>query len=123
MSKPITKTYREKLIAIQPLAAEAAQRLNRTLIVDEYYTPPDKWCNKCQSFYPPTDDFFYRSVSGLFRSPCKACINEQKQEACAVKSCAVPGCTNPRHQSRSGRYYAYCAAHNKKIVAAQAVNR
>lgn len=107
----ITRSYRAKLVAIQPAAAHALARLNRTVVRDEFHEPPPKWCNKCQSWLPPTEDFFYRTQQGNLGSPCKACIQEQKQQASAVKPCAVPGCDEPRHRSKNGRYTSYCTAH------------
>lgn len=109
-SRQVTTSYLEKLRTLQPLAAQALQRLDRTVVITPNYAQ-DKWCNKCQSFWPRTDEFFYRTSSGNFHSPCKACIAEQKQEASAIKPCCVDGCNQPRNQRPSGKYDSRCPDH------------
>lgn len=101
-----------KLEALQPLARADIRRLHPTVIADEESREPDTWyCRKCETYWPRTEEFFYRGSDGKFHSPCRACIQEQKQSMHAVRTCAVAGCPNPRHRSASGRYTSYCEDH------------
>lgn len=110
--KPVSRRFMNKLLAIQPLAARDLQHMDRSVVVaDPDREPPLHHCYKCGEDYPRTPEFFYRGSDGNFNSPCRACINEQKQQASAVKPCAVAGCTNPRHRSKNGRYTSYCTEH------------
>ena len=70
-----------------------------------------RFCRKCGEWWPDTEEFFYRSVRGGLRSPCKACIAEKKQQTNATKPCCVPGCNNPRYQRKSGVYDHRCWEH------------
>lgn len=67
----------------------------------------EKLCRKCGEWWPATDEFFFRNPRNKvnFRSPCKACIAEKRQQTNAVKPCCVPGCTNPRYSWRYSRCY------------------
>lgn len=38
----------------------------------------EKYCHKCGEWWPADEDFFYRSTKGHLRSPCRACVLEQK---------------------------------------------
>ena len=67
-----------------------------------YIEAPEKWCNKCKDYWPA--DFFPNG-----HSPCRACIDEKRQETNAAKLCSVPGCKNPRDKWR----YSRCKEHRK----------
>lgn len=86
------------------------------------YGCTERYCRKCAEWWPEDAEFFYRGVDGKFGTPCRACIQEQKQQASAVLPCSAPGCNNPRHRSRNGRYTSYCPDHqyHKRKVAAAA---
>lgn len=83
------------------------------LLIDD---APEKLCHKCGEYWPATGEFFYRLRGQWYHSPCKACQEEQRQARSAVTPCCVPGCTNPRHRSRSGRYASRCYEHRQYIV-------
>ncbi len=110
-----TERFIAKALAVQPLAKEALRRLHPTVLVDmpcsDQHDAPLHHCGKCNVDWPQTAEFFYRGSDGHFHSPCIACIQEQKQDMHAVTPCAYPGCTNPRHRSRSGKYTSYCKDH------------
>lgn len=74
-------------------------------------TIPERYCNKCEEWWPEDETFFYRKTNGSFGTPCRACVQEQKQQNSAIKPCCIPGCDNPRHRSSGGRYTSYCTAH------------
>lgn len=72
----------------------------------------EKLCLKCGEWWPATTEFFYRAhKGGYLRSPCKACISEQKQLTNQSRPCCVPGCSNPRHRRKSGVYDHRCYEH------------
>lgn len=74
-------------------------------------------CGKCGEWWPDTDEFFYRHYRrGARRSPCKACIAEQKQMTNATQPCCVPGCNNPRHRRKSGVYAHRCYEHRYYVM-------
>lgn len=108
-----SSSFIAKLEQLQPLAAAALRHYHPTVIVDdESPREPELWyCGKCETYWPRTEEFFYRGSDGKFHSPCRACIQEQKQAMHATRTCAVEGCPNPRHQSASGRYTSYCEDH------------
>lgn len=111
MLKAVTSTYLKKLRAVQPLARASLEKLDRTQPVEIDDTPP-KRCRQCKKLLPATKDFFYPNPrTGRLKSPCKACIEEHRQKADSTKPCCVDGCDQPRHQSRTGRYYSRCEAH------------
>lgn len=72
---------------------------------------PEKLCHKCGEYWPATEEFFYRSVEGYLRSPCKACTDDHRRTVTALKPCCVPGCTNPRYYWR----YARCWEHRSYL--------
>lgn len=78
----------------------------------------EKLCLQCGEWWPVTEEFFYKSEKGLFRSPCKACIHEHKEHSRKTKPCCVPGCNQPRapyaHASR-------CLAHLQEYNASRKV--
>lgn len=77
----------------------------------------EKQCGKCGEWLPATQEFFYCS-RGSLRSPCKACIAEQRQETNRDAICCVPGCNQPRRVSRNGvRHYSRCDEHQHEIEA------
>lgn len=85
----------------------------------------ERYCRKCQEWWPEDAEFFYWS-HGRFNTPCRACIQEQKQQASAVLPCSAAGCNEPRYRSRHGRYTSYCAEHQyhkrKQVALAQAAH-
>lgn len=85
----------------------------------------ERYCRKCDEWWPEDEEFFYRDTAGKFGTPCRACIQEQKQQASATLPCSAAGCPNPRHRSKNGRYTSYCTDHlwhkRKPAVVAQAV--
>ncbi len=89
------------------------------------YGCTERYCRKCNEWWPEDEEFFYRTTDGRFGTPCRACIQEQKQEASATLPCSKVGCDNPRHRSTNGRYTSYCTDHlwhkQKKAAVAQAV--
>lgn len=72
---------------------------------------PERYCRKCDEWWPEDEEFFYHDKEGRFGTPCRACIQEQKQQASAVLPCSFAGCCNPRHLSKNGRYTSYCDDH------------
>jgi len=72
----------------------------------------EKYCHQCEDWWPDDDEFFYKdSVSKTRKSPCKACIEEQRAKTNAVKLCCVPGCNQPRCHWRLSR----CRTHQREI--------
>ncbi len=73
---------------------------------------PEKLCNKCGYWWAATNEFFPRLPNGSFHSPCKACVDERRQEVAKTKPCCVPGCNNPRYHWR----YARCWEHRAYLA-------
>lgn len=82
--------------------------------VDYLDNIPERYCRKCDEWWPEAEEFFYFN-KGKFVTPCRACQLEQKQEASTRLSCSKPGCQNPRHCSKNGRYESYCTEHRYYI--------
>ncbi len=73
---------------------------------------PQKKCHKCGEFWPETDEFFPRLVTGKLNGTCRACIDDRRHELAETKTCCVPGCNQPRYYWR----YARCWEHRRYLT-------
>lgn len=116
-----SRSYRQKLIKLQRLATRDLQQMGRLPMPapkSAGETETTKQCHKCGEWWPATKEFFYSMPRrpDKLRSPCKACIDEQRAASSKTRPCAYPGCDQTRYHWRASYCYEHRYHARKKKV-------